>query len=407
MRAAGRYLRNVIAMFATVVAFAPNLVRAADPLTLAAANARPRSLVASAAESTVALAWYAGDEAAVTVALSHDNGQSFSAPVVLGHARVAAGAVQPVVVVEPLGPNLPRVSVAWPAEAGGIVIARNGTERGASFLQSHFTAPQLPGGATVAALALARGEGLDALWLAGSRVLYSRATGAGFGPVIVVDQQATRCGIAAVVARDRQSVIVLWHRSFGAAGEDFAYAVSPDGAAFTAAARVSNEPWGFASCPREAPSVTLDRNGALRFAFAAQPANAETSFFIDRSQDGTTFRPRSFVDFGQFRDARSPQVAPDRTGGLALAWDGIRNERRYVMIRHSLGAPNGSGALDGDWMRPAPPIVLDQSGRGSSPALAATNDGMIAAWLAGTGPETLVATRRLSVDQLCGLAPPP
>jgi hypothetical protein len=75
------------------------------------------------------------------------------------------------------------------------------------------------------------------------------------------------------------------------------------------------------------------------------------------------------------------------------------------MIRHSLGAPGVKSGIEADWMRPSPPIVLDQSGRGGPPTVMRIAGGMLAVWVTGTSQTTRVASRRLTIDQLCGLAP--
>jgi hypothetical protein len=82
-------------------------------------------------------------------------------------------------------------------------------------------------------------------------------------------------------------------------------------------------------------------------------------------------RPRTYIDTSDF-EAASTSARHRSRGKLTLAWDAMRNRRRYVMIRHSLGAPGGRGGLDGDWMRPVPPVVLDASGAGAYPAVVPT-----------------------------------
>jgi len=200
----------------------------------------------------------------------------------------------------------------------------------------------------------------------------------------------------------------MWYRAFAQGDEEFAYVRSAANSdAFGTPVRVSRERWGFKACPGAFPSLTVDASGNIRFLFQAATgtAPARSSFFVDRSSDGRTFRPRAFVDAPGSDDVRNPQLVPDGNGGLALVWDGVRNHRRYLVIRHSLGAPGGSRGLDADWMRPAPPIVLDHSGGGVGPVAARVPNGIVAAWLNESQDNVTLSVRRLGIDELCGLPP--
>jgi hypothetical protein len=305
------------------------------------------------------------------------------------------------------GREQPTISVAWPSThlgRPGIGLARS-RDLGHSFTQQFVLPEALPSGAAAAALAFSPSGRLHVLWLAGPELFYSQTEGALSSSPIRIDAAASGCGVTAFVADGDEAVSAFWYRAFGGNDEEFAYARLRAGArSFTPTLRLSRERWQFESCPSRSPSLSIDRHGAIRFIFqAALPGTPPTSrFFADRSQDGLSFMPRAFLDTSGFSEAQRPQVAPDAKGGLTLVWDGMRNAKRYVMIRHSRGVPNGTGGVEADWMRPAPPIALDPSGAGAAPVVAPVRDGMLTAWITGDSRTRSVAVQALSIDELCG-----
>jgi hypothetical protein len=343
------------------------------------------------------------------VSVSRDGGRSF--------VSVTVGTVEPsrffsraaVAVSESAAParDQPTISVAWPSThlgQPGIGLATS-QDLGRSFTQQFVRPQALPSGAAAAAVAFSPRGRLHVLWLSGPELFYSQSEGTPSPAPIRIDDAASGCGVTAVAADRDEAVSAFWYRTFGGNDEEFAHARLRAGSrSFGPALRLSRERWQFESCPSRSPSASIDRHGAIRFVFqAVLPGTPPTSrFFADRSQDGRGFLPRAFLDTSGFSEAQRPQVAPDGEGGLTLVWDGMRNAKRYVMIRHSRGVPNGTGGVDADWMRPAPPIALDPSGAGAAPVVAPIRDGMLTAWITGDSRTRSVAVQALSIDQLCG-----
>ncbi len=390
---------------------------------LAAPGAQVASLAAASQGSLIVVAWLASSAGSIvpTVAVSHDGGASFSAPRRLGQEAqeapqaLTASLGRAAVIVQAAnaraGAARPTIVAAWPAVRQGQpgIVRAESIDLGQSFKESFLRPRALPARAVLSAMALGPGGRVHALWLADATVWYARSDQNEFAAPVKVDGSASRCGVAALAVGSDNTVSTVWYRTFGAQKDDeFAFASSRDGgASFGSPVRVSHERWQFRSCPGSAPSLFVDDKGALRFAFQAVLGSnpPQSTFLADRSADGRTFKPRAFLEVSGFADSAHPRLASDRDGGLALAWDGVRNGRRYVMIRHSLAAPGGGGGIDADWMRPSPPIVLDQSGRGAAPVIVRALDGILAAWLTEDSKGPAVAARRLTIDELCGRLP--
>jgi hypothetical protein len=383
-----------------------------DQVAVAAPGARAQSLRLSSSAQLVAATWVAerSGRATVMAAVSQDGARRFAAAQVLGDLApgAASGSVASVVTAGEAGSKgTASVRVAWPAVSNGrhgVMLARS-PDGGRSFTQTFVAPKALPAAARAAALAFDGRGRAHVLWLAGSQLLYGRADDRTLEGPRVLDGSASRCGIAAIAAGPGDALAVFWHRRFGERDDEFAFVSSETGgAAFGSVTRVSRENWGFRECPAASPSLTVDGSGALRFVFqAAVGTPAQSTFFVDRTTDRRTFRPRTFLDAPGFTEVRHPVVAPDGEGGLSLVWDGMRNGRRYVVIRHSLGAPGVTSGIDADWMRPSPPIVLDQSGLGGSAFVTRGPAGMLAGWIASSGDGPRVTVRRLTIDELCGL----
>jgi hypothetical protein len=408
----------VRACAAGIVLLAPLSALDAQPgeeVVVTAPNARAASLNVAAKGPVAVVTWIAGTSASNTMmaTVTRDSGRQFTAPMAVGPAAPATSLQKAAIAISDSAaagsPASPLVRVAWPASQdgrNGIMLAQS--RDGTSFTRTFMGRSDLPAGAAVTALALGASGRVHVLWLAGNRLFYARGEGSSLERARLLDSAASRCRITALATGPGSAVSVFWHRTFGQGDEEFAFAgSSTEGDRFDPVVRVSRERWGFQSCPGASPSLTVDASGALRFAFQAVIPGAppRSTFFVDRTTDRRTFRPRTFLEVPGFTDTRNPALAPDGEGGLSLVWDGMRNARRYVMIRHSLGAPGLTSGIEADWMRPSPPIVLDQSGRGGPPAVTRVNGGMLAVWVTGTSQATRLASRRLTIDQLCGLAP--
>jgi hypothetical protein len=382
-------------------------------IRLSTRGARADSLAIASRGSSVALAWMAGEENRedLWVSVSHDGGRTASAPARLRASTPTASVGNPSIAV--LSGDGASVVAVWAAVAGEgrqeLMLARS-TDGGRSFQVSPAPRPTgMPTGAGLSSTAIASDGRWHALWLTSRREMYyAQGDDAVATAARRLDGAVSRCGVTALATGPGGAVHAFWYRRFGEGDEEFAHVRSTDaGRTFGSPARVSQERWRFPSCPGKAPSLSVDVNGAVRFAFQAVSPGAEalSSFFMDTSADGRTFRPRTFLGAASgFTELRHPRVALDGGGGLTLTWDGVRNNRRYVMIRHSLGAPGGAGGLDADWLRLAPPIVLDQTGAGTAPVVAPTGQGVLAVWVTGSPLGSAVAARRLSVDELCGFA---
>ena len=414
----GAVLRR--SLIATSVWFAASMLTGAmfaqsasrDEVRLSAPAVRPDSLVAASRGSLAALVWSAGPEAspALMVSVSRDGGRTFTEPKSIGPVHGSNSKLKATVAISANSGVQDTISVAWPSRQGdvdGITLARS-RDFGRSFSSVFLRATGVPTRAIPSALALSPSGTLHVVWLADAQVMYARTEKDSMTSPLTLDGASSRCGVAAMAAGPGDAVSIFWHRQFGKDDEEFAFRSSSNGGrSFEATTRVSGERWGFTSCPAQSPSLTIDPGGALRFVFQTSlPGTAtESVFLVDRTTDRRTFRPRAYLDAPGFAEARSPVLVPDGQGGLSLTWDGLRNGRRYVIIRHSRGAPGVTAGIEADWMRPSPPIVLDQSGSGSGPAVTRTPEGMLTAWVVRNSGQASVMARRMTIDQLCGDAP--
>jgi hypothetical protein len=386
----------------------------AAEVRLVTTDAEPQSLAIAAHASTAALVWQAGGEGGgVWTSVSLNGGRAFSRPTSLARSAPRDPVARPAVaVLAGKGHRAGAVVAGWVTMTGdggqGLTLARS-TDLGATFQVAPAPWPAgLPRDARASTLTIAPDGRWHSLWLTPqNHVYYAQGDGTLAAPARRLDHSVSRCGITALATRG-ETVHAIWYRRFGPEDEEFTHVRSTDGGrTFAAMTRVSQDHWRFPSCPGRSPSLSVDASGALRFAFqaVAPGAGAAPSFFSDTSSDGRAFRPRTFLGAASgFSDLRSPHVASDGQGGLSLAWDGVRNNRRYVMIRHSLGAPGGGGGLDADWLRLAPPIVLDQTGAGSTPVVTPTEQAMLVAWVTGGPRGSTVVARRMSIEELCGLS---
>jgi len=385
--------------------------------TIPASGARSGSLVSASIGSMIVLLWFAsaGQSHGVMMSMSRDGGATYSRPTQIGVAHPslrldrAAVATQRPAGGEAVGGA--RVVAAWPTMRegqSGIWLAEL-DDGGRSVTRFVQPPGDLPPRAVVSALAFGPDGQLHVLWIAdGARLYYAYADGRALAAASLLDASVSRCASTALGVAPDGAVAVFWHRSFGTDDDEFAYARSETGGrTFGAPLRLSREPWRFGSCPGASPSLAIDATGAVRFVFqiALPGSPARSVFMSDTSSDGRRFKPRTHLDVSGFDDARRPQLVPDGEGGLSLVWDGIRNGRRYVMIRHSPGPPGGGGGTDADWMRTAPPIALDHSGRGNSPVVVPRGRAILAAWITGGAQGEVVGTRMLSIDELCGRVP--
>ena len=111
----------------------------------------------------------------------------------------------------------------------------------------------------------------------------------------------------------------------------------------------------------------------------------DKSRYIASSRDGRQFTSRVRVPTLGSPKPSHPQIAIDRDGRIAIAWDEALDGTRVAAVREL--KPGGGAPAFGDVVRLAP------DGAALYPVLAATEDGFVAVWTTGGGTSRILARR--------------
>jgi hypothetical protein len=193
------------------------------------------------------------------------------------------------------------------------------------------------------------------------------------------------CKTAAAAAADG-TVYAAWRHVYPGSIRDIASTLSRDGGrTFAPPVKVSDDGWVLNGCPDDGPALAVDAQSRLHVVWPTvvkDARGAETlALFYATSRDGRTFTPRQRVATEGV--PHHPQIAAAPDGSVVLAWDESGNgPRRVAFARAAAGKP-------GEFTR------LPDRGPGIYPVVAATVDGVVAAWTTGTGANTQIRIERL------------
>jgi hypothetical protein len=398
------------------------------PLQMGVSDRANEHVSLSAAGSTVVALWAATDAADNTdiyAAVSTDAAATFLAPVRVnaleGDARVNGEAPPQAALVTRADGGVDVVAV-WTARRDGqnVLLTARSTDGGRSFgdttIVPDTTAPGHRGWHTVG---VSPSGAIDALWLDHRRAVTPAATEhrhqtestrparaattydsvaeaqksdlyfarLGEGAPRALTPSVCFCCKTALAHAPAGIVYAAWRHVYAGDMRDIAFAVSKDdGRTFSAPVRVSEDRWSIAGCPDDGPSMAVDATGRVHLAWPTmltEGAMTVKAVFYTTTVDGTTFTPRVRVSAGA-TPAHHPRVAAGRDGRVLVAWDEPAGEGSRVRIARATAAGQSTFVID------AP--VDELTGR--YPALAATGEAVLLAWVTGVGQNSRVHVQR-------------
>jgi hypothetical protein len=146
------------------------------------------------------------------------------------------------------------------------------------------------------------------------------------------------------------------------------------GRTFTDPVRVSEDKWELDGCPENGPAIAVDPSSRVHIVWptlTTENGQETLALFYATSGDGRTFSKR--VRIPTAGASFHPQLVLTRKGTLLVAWDEATQGGRKV--RFARGTPDAGGDIV------FTPIAATETVRGSYPAIAATTDGAVAAWM--------------------------
>ena len=385
--------------------------RAAAPFDIAGRSSSAPWVAADG--QFVAVAWGASADGRsdVFVAVSHDGGQIFGAPVrvnrIEGEARVG-GEFPPRVAVRSGGLDTsPVIVVLWPAlgRTTAIKTARS-DDAGRTFGEPQILqTPDADGDRGWPALALDQNGTTHAIWL-DHRGL---ADGADDGPAHGTGTQphdgvamAQRSGLyiastpasnagerelttgvcycckTALVATGDGTLHAAWRHVYPGNLRDIAFTSSRDGGrSFSSPVRVSKDGWAIDGCPDDGPAMALDGTDRVHMVWPTVLSGTEPqgALFYASSVDGQTFSRRVRVPTLGGPRPTHPQIAIDAAGRMAIAWDERVDGKRIAAMREVAQAESGDVTF-GD-------VITISEDHARYPVLAPTDDGFLAIWTTG------------------------
>jgi hypothetical protein len=223
----------------------------------------------------------------------------------------------------------------------------------------------------------------------GSALYYAAVTASAAPP----SEQAVTPGVCyccktALAARPDGSLVAAWRHVYPGDLRDIAFSISPGtGQPFSPPARVSEDGWAIQGCPDDGPALVVDANGTTHIVWPTVIGGSEPegALFYSTTRDGRQFTPRVRIPTLGGPKPTHPQIARASSGRIVVAWDESVNGSRVAALRE---VHPGTQPRFGDVVR----LAVD--GAPNHPVIAATDDGVIAAWATG-GESSRVEVRRV------------
>jgi hypothetical protein len=385
--------------------------------------------------SFVAVAWGASakDSTDVFLAVSRDNGQTFSAPkqvnAIAGDAKLG-GEFPPRVALAPrTGSAEPEVAVLWTAkgQAPSIKVARS-RDAGATFEPAvTLQSPAAPGQRGWPALALDQKGVAHAIWLDHRGLASNHSAGAGHAGHQMTPkpsdfdsvEQAQKSGLyyantsfsaagspsgspsqereltkgvcycckTSLIVSPAGDLFAAWRHVYPGDLRDMAFVVSRDGGrSFSEPVRVSEDGWAIKGCPDDGPAMTMDGKGTVHIAWPTviDEPEPEGALFFSSTIDGKTFAARTRIPTLGLKNPSHVQLAADRKGRIMVAWDEFNNGQRVSSAREVTTDSGGKVTF-------GPAVTIAESAPATYPVLAATDAGMLAVWTTGGETPTVKA----------------
>jgi hypothetical protein len=383
------------------------------------ANATP-SIAANGAFVAVAWGASASGKADVFVAVSRDGGATFGAAVqanaVPGEARLN-GEMPPRVVLAPgKGSAAPEIVVLWTARgtATEIKTARS-RDGGKTFGKP--VAVQASGAAGDRgwpSLTIDSAGRVHAIWLDHRALAAARAASGGrsahkpgaphdgvamaqnssvyyaaVGGSAAIERELTKgvcyCCKTALAAGAGETLFAAWRNVYPGSFRDMAFAMSRDGGrTFSAPVRVSEDGWAIDACPDDGPAMAVDVSGTVHLAWPTVIGgnSPQGAIFYASTRDGQQFTPRQRVATLGGPKPSHPQIVVDGQRRVFVAWDEYVGGKQTAALREVRAGANGAATFGSI-------VTLSSGGSGMYPALAATNQRVLAVWATGGERSTL------------------
>jgi hypothetical protein len=426
----GTRLRICSVLFAIVAlasAGARPLATTSEPIPLDVPGRADATPWVAASGTFVAVAWgaSAAGKTDVFVAVSHDSGSTFGAPVqvnpLAGEARLGGELPPRVALVSRRGASDPEVAVLWTARGAttSIKVARS-SDGGKTFnapatLQSHDAA----GDRGWPAVALDAASNVHAIWLDHRGLAAKPAAGAGGAghhaggehDGVAMAQKSglyyasttsrlsserelakgvCYCCKTALAAGPDGSLYAAWRHVYPGNLRDMAFTMSRDGGrTFSTPLRVSEDRWAINGCPDDGPAMAIDARGGAHLVWPTviEGAKPEGAIFYASTRDGRRFTPRVRIPTLGGPKPSHPQIVIERGGRTFVAWDETVNGRRVAAARELRPQPDGAITF-GDI------IMLSPNGPAMYPVLAPTDKGLVVVWTT-TGEPSRVEVRTI------------
>ena len=391
-----------------------------EPVTLVVAGRSNATPSISAIGSRVVVAWGAtlDGKTDVFVAISEDDGRTFSTPrqvnVIAGEARLG-GEMPPRVAWSARGGAPPELVVLWTARGATteIKLARS-LDNGRTFTPAvSLQASGAAGDRGWPALTVDRSGTAHAIWL-DHRGLVEHKPGeassdhegpdgalmaqrSGLFYVAANDAPAAEkrittgvcyCCKTALAAGKRGELYAAWRHVYPGNIRDIAFSVSRSAGPFAAPVRVSEDQWELNGCPDDGPAMAVDDSGTVHLVWPTVLSDPEPegALFYSTTRDGVSFTPRVRIPTQGSPKPSHPQIAVDVNGGILIAWDEVLAGTRHAFMRP---AHARLGRLEF-----APATALDPGVRSMYPVIATGQSGSFVAWTSGASNGSVIRMRR-------------
>ncbi len=406
---------------------------AAGPVTLAVPG-RSNANVSMAAEgSFVAIVWSAATPSGQTdiySATSRNSGATFSSPARVnsraGEASVNGEQAPRVALVRKGGVH--EVAVIWTAKRTGstALLAARSTDAGRTFSPSSpVPGTDAPGNRGWEAIGADETGRIHTVWLDHRRLAaqdsrvsalhhHGREDGAASmmspKPNGIAMAQLSQllfatldgsplpralaegvcyCCKTAIASGGAGRLYAAWRHVYPGNIRDIAFASSTDGGlSFAAPIRVSDDRWTIDGCPEDGPAIAVDGRGWVHVIWPtvlSEHGEPGKALFHAMSRDGRTFSTRERIPTVDV--PRHPQLAIGRNGAVVVVWDEAGNGIRRIAAAHGVADESGHVRFQRQpWSASEPGVY---------PAIAATDNGLLAAWTTGSPTTSVIRVQKL------------
>jgi hypothetical protein len=159
------------------------------------------------------------------------------------------------------------------------------------------------------------------------------------------------CCKTALVTGPKDEIYAAWRHVFPGNMRDMAFTMSRDGGkTFSPLTRVAQDGWSINGCPDDGPALAVDAKGTIHMAWPT--VKNETGVILYAvSRDGAAFSAPVRVPTLGGPKPSHPYVAVDATGRVIVAWDetvnGVRNAASVAVTapgQFAKAAPIGEGS---------------------------------------------------------------